>query len=319
MLAINSVISSSIIDDREDLESSIVVNHYLNIARLIMNKIYLPADNSIYENLVVATEKLPQSVRFQFKNAIARKRVKMSELQTECLSELKLDEDSLSKLQTDFIDLLVVGESLGIELGLKPGSLGSQIGQTEVVLGELLEQCKLITGTQLFGEFRKDTNRDFIWKKIFTRDVEHADFISIVDRYFFNPRNFSRDDNAVRWFLTKIQECVRNCKSVQIFCEENDDLKSDLFKKQLEFVAKKLKIELILVPELIWKQSQHHRYIRYGSLGTLIIDPGFDVFSKLVPKKCIYTKQIGANETRDRQDWEKRISQNFSKVLIGSM
>ena len=318
MLALNSLISASIIDDSDDLKSAIMINHFSNIAKLISDKIYIPEGNPFFEDLLASVEKLPQNVRTQFKNAIARKKVKLSESQIKSLFELKLNFDSVTNLKTDWIDLLVVGENQGINLGLEQGSFGGRIGEIEVAFGELVEQCKLITGTQLAGEFKKDTNRDLIWTKVFARDVEHAEFISIVDRYFFDVPHFSRGDNATRWFLTQIQQTAFNCKSVKVFCQETEGLLSDSFRKQLAFVAKHVELELVLVPELIWKQQQHHRYIRYGKFGALIIDPGFDVLSKLTPKVCVYHKENGRLETSGRQDWESRVSQNVKKASIGS-
>lgn len=318
MLAVNSVISASIIDERTDFQNSLVVNHYVNIAKLIWNKIYIPDSNPFFDELLVSVDKLPQSVRTQFKNAIAHRRVKLPNSQVKNLFELKLEFESIMNLKSDWMDLLIVGETQGIDLGLKPGSFGSRIGEIEVAFGELVEQCQLISGTQLAGEFKKGTNREIIWKKVFVRDTEHAEFISIIDRYFFNVRNFSRADNSSRWFLSKIQENAFNCKSIKIFCQESEDLSTSSFRRQLEFIAKNVSIELILVPELVWKEQQHQRYIRYGNFGALIIDPGFDVLSELIPKVFVYHKENGVFETRGRHEWETRVQQIVKKVLVGS-
>ena len=133
MLALNSVISASIIDERTDFQSAVIVNHYANIAKLIWNKIYIPDGNRYFDELLASVEKLPQSVRTQFKNAIAHRRVKLSNIQTARLSELKLEIDSVMNLKSDWMDLLIVGENQGINLGLKPGSFGSRIGEIEVL------------------------------------------------------------------------------------------------------------------------------------------------------------------------------------------
>ena len=317
MLALNSIISSSIIDEESDLGNDRMVNHFLNIVRLIDEKIYLPENSPFFSELRLSAEKLPQSVRTQFLSVIARKKVKLSERQDQNLSDLKLDLDALLQVTSNLIDLLVVGEHEGVALGLKPGSQGRQLGAIEVAFGTLVEQSRLVKMTSLHGEYEKNTTRDLIWKNLFSRDVEHSEFISIVDRYFFNPDNFGMRDNASRWFITQIQKTASNCKLISIFCEEKDELRSDRFRKQLGFIVNNIPIEMFLVPGQTWKQSQHQRYIRYGRRGSVIIDPGFDGFSSLIPKTYTYQKSIRPHQTNNRKDWETRVSQSARKVSIG--
>ena len=317
MTSLNSICLPSVIEEYLESKSPIARSYFLNLSKVILDRLYIVDDDAVFNDLRSSIEKLPQDIRYRLKSVLAQKRIhNVQANDQEITSPVGQFEHSLEKMNR-FIDIFVVGENEGLEsYGIDTGSEGKVIDGIPYVCGSLVQFCERVTSFENSGEIKPNINRSAIWPKLFQRDVENAPHISIVDRYFLKTLGNGRGDNGCRWLIEQLRDYAINAKSVKIFSDLADDVDLLRIRNVVKSLGMSERIEIYNVELSVWKSQQHQRYIRYGKRGLLYLDPGFDVFTEITKKSVTYIKKSDQKDLLDRQSWENSFSTKAKMVLL---
>ena len=317
MTSLNSVCLPSVIEEYLELKSPITRAYFLNLSKVILDRLYIVDDDIHFNEFRSSIEKLPQDIRYRLKSVLVQKRIHNANENTELLTPRDDRNEQSPKMVSRFIDIFVVGENEGLEVyGIDSGSEGKIIDGIPYVCGSLVQFCERVTSFENSGEIKPNINRSTIWPKLFQRDVENAPFISIVDRYYLKTLGNGRGDNGCKWFLEQISLHAQNAKSIKIFSDLAEDVDIPRIRNIIRSSEIAERIEIYNVESNVWKSQQHQRYIRYGKRGLLFLDPGFDAFTELTKKSVTYIKKSDQKDLIDRQSWENSFS---SKTKMASL
>jgi hypothetical protein len=279
--------------------------YHRQLQQFIVKNVFLHSCSKNQLALQEQVSRLPQSVRFEWKNLLTS-----CTIAEQMTGGIDVDGqfrtlDDIRELRQSGTDVVVVGDDHANKLGIARGSATTVVEDIELLRSSMtILSKKVATIAQVV---RSGTDRQYVWDLYFKKLLMQPQPITIVDRYFLNK--ISSSESGSRWFLSQLAELRRGSQHrVTVVCElpEPEDLKQR--RTTVQKICAGLKIRVVCPQHNFFSSQLHQRYIRVGSHLVLFLDPGFDNLAERL------RRELTVSVTKDPRD-VMRMKEIDSRVL----
>ncbi len=278
------------------------------------------------DSLNRAIERLPQSYRKKWKNALKSSRFRVIEKDLPDFSGINVEADLLAF--SEKADLVSLEDARGVCVCISDENYSKvyEEAELEVCRFAFLDRSHAVTSRKDAWDtlIYKGERREDIWKNKFSGLCRYAKRISLIDRYAGKNliKSFGKGEvSGVEIFLRRlssINECI-DSKTINLFVSDEETEKNALVRtmsKVLEGSRRNVRsFHVHICPDKIFGAAAHDRFVRFDNLITAL-GKGLSVFEDETCQENYSCQLFIDRDEKFRNEVEGFIMKNSHKETL---